>query len=119
MAAVGTEYIVVDTQEIGLAHSGSFLPDRQVGRAGIIIFHFVVSTGGFHQVEHGFKFPDVHHVPVDADEILGGVVGLFFFDRLVVLVHGDVLEFDDTALPHFLRTNKLAFWHRFSLLCLN
>ena len=59
------------------------------------------------------ELADVLHILIDADQIGLGEELLFFGEGLLVLVHLDLAQFDDTGLSDLFRVDELTFRHFF------
>ena len=96
MGAVAAEDEVVGVEVVGHTYCSRFLTCGKVGRAGVVVFHSIVTARGLDQVEHGLELADGEHVAVDAEEILLGKIALFkfFLYSFLVLHYGDFGELD-------------------------
>ena len=109
VAAVGAEGEVLDGQVVCLPHIGRLLADAQMGRAGMLVRDALILPGGLDQLDHGLKFPDIAHIPVDADEVFAGECACHVFHTLLIAVKRDVQEGDGSRRPHFDRIDKKLF----------
>ena len=111
VAAVRTEDEVVDRQEIGLTNRRGFLPHRQVRRTRVVVFDAVVGIGRLDRVQHRLEFADIAHVAIDAQEVILRELLLLLFNRLLVLVNRNLVEFDVAGLTHLGRINMQMLGH--------
>ena len=66
---------------------------------------------GVDVVEHQFECTNREHILINAEEIFLGILRLFFFNSLVVLVNRDIRKFDISGLSHLIRIYINGFWH--------
>ncbi|MPN41413.1 hypothetical protein SDC9_188959 [bioreactor metagenome] len=99
MAAVVAEHKVFGFQQITLPHRRGFLPDIQMGGTGIHVVDAVIVFRGANRHEHIFKFPDVTHVPIDAQQVFPAVTSRvqFLLHGPFVLKHRDIVKVDIAA----------------------
>ena len=120
VAPVGAEGVIRRGQVIGFPHIGRLLADAQVGGAGMGIGDPLVFAGGFDQVEHGLKFPDIAHIPIDMQKVLRGEVAKLVLDGLLIYVDRDLREPDGLRrAPRCLGVHKQGFGHGYSPLYKN
>ena len=105
------EYVVLRRQVNGLAHRSGFLSDRQMCRSGVIVFHTLVGTLRFDQVEHGLKLAHYEHVVINLFQSSNTVLFHFLFIVRLVLHHWNRLKCNFTRLPGLLRADYLISWH--------
>src|SRR5664280_2982102 len=84
--------------------------------SGVIIWYPIIFICCFDEVQHGFKFPDHHHIMVNPDKIFTAVYLFFLFNRFIVLVYRNFPKFDELWFPDNFWIDVLTFWH--ILICL-
>ena len=92
VAAVAAKVEVVAVQQVGLAHGGGLLAQRQVGGAGIGGLDAIIDPLGLDLVQHGLEFPQDGDVPPDAHQVVVTELLALLGDCLVVGVDRDVLK---------------------------
>ena len=111
VGAMGAEDEVVDVEVEGLADSGGFLADAQMGRAGMGIGHAAVFAGGLDGLDHRFELAQHQHIAIDVEELFLGEVAQLILDLFLVLVAGDGLKRDLTGLADHIRVDKQLLGH--------
>ena len=111
VGAVGAEDEVVDVEVEGLADSGRFLADAQMGRAGMGVGNAAILAGGLDGLDHRLKLTQNQHVAIDVEELLLGKVAQLILDLLLILVAGDGLKSDLTGFADLIRVDKQLLGH--------
>ena len=100
VASVGTEDKVVNVQVHALTDSGRLLSHGKVGGSLVVVFNAVPSTLGLEGIQHSLKLTDGHHVVQGALEPVGTIGGKLLLKVALVLVYGNVLDFQGLGLSH-------------------
>ena len=106
VAPVRAKGEVVNGQVVGLTYISGLLSDTQMSRAGVIVGNALILTSGFDELDHGFKFPDIAHIPIDSDQILSGEVSDFVLNGFLVLIFQNVSKLNFAGCPHFSGVHK-------------
>ena len=72
----------------------------------MIVGNALILTSGFDELDHGFKFPDIAHIPIDSDQILSGEVSDFVLNGFLVLIFQNVSKLNFAGCPHFSGVHK-------------
>src|SRR5690554_6543701 len=107
MTSMGTKNKIIFVKNISLSNGRCFLTNRKMSRSRMIIFNAIIFAGSFYSINHGLKFTNDGHVPVDPKKIFGRVVGLLLFNRFIVLVDRNILKCYITTFSNFIWINTL------------
>ncbi len=111
VAAMGSEDVIVGRQRKRHPHCRRLLPDRQMGRPGMVVGHALVGALGLDLLKRRLELPNSAHVPPDVQQILDRVLLELLRDGLVVGVERNLGETDGFPREHALRLDNDGLGH--------
>ena len=100
MASVGAEDEVINVKIHALTNGGCLLTHGKVGRSLVVVLDSIPGPLGLEGVQHTLEFTDGHHVIQGALEPVGTIGGKLLLKVALVLVYGNVLDFQGLGLSH-------------------